>query len=633
MSVYDNTKLYLPLALLPNGKKSIMNMDNNIELGRWIRERIADGTIPVTVSSVAWSVITGTPTTLVGYGITDGLSTTTTYSGDVSGTYNTMVVDWSNGSSTYDTLYYPLSSNPNAYLTSITSSDIITALGYIPYNSTNPSGFITSSALTPYLTISNAASTYYPLSNPNNYITNSALTPYLTSATAASTYQTLAGMSSYLTTSTAASTYVPLTRTITINGTTFDLSANRSWTIGSSSGVCGISNSSGVYTFYTTLQDALNAVTTGQTVEIFSNITLAAGLTLGVSCNINFNGYNVTLTSAATNTLTLNSPGTDYNFYNGSLTHIGTGANTGCAINAIGNARINCYAFNINFTTTTVANYAVKFNSPISYLRGAVINISNQGGGISSIQSSTSVYSCNIYGGTGFGITGCQGGIVNCNVDMNNTTGNAGLSISGGFIYNCSSISRGAGNALATNVGTVTNSTFINTSNGITCNLGNNPIVTNCTIISTSERAVFSNNYRLYNCFIQSNGTGIIAVSVDGDTVTIENCSITSNGVCIQTISNGGAVLGGTRIVNNTIRSLQNTNAGHGYTMVGSGLSGATVMGNIITVANTGAFCVRATGASTAKLNNNSFSGATTALNLLTPEAVTIDAAGNISTI
>jgi len=185
MSVYDNTKLYLPLALLPNGKKSIMNMDNNIELGRWIRERIADGTIPVTVSSVAWSAITGTPTTLVGYGITDGLSTSTTYSGDVSGTYNTMVVDWSNGSSTYDTLYYPLSSNP--------------------------SGFITSSALI----------------------------PYLTSATAASTYQPISLMGLYLQTSTAASTYVPLTRTLTINGTTFDLNADRSWTI-SSGGVSAI---------------------------------------------------------------------------------------------------------------------------------------------------------------------------------------------------------------------------------------------------------------------------------------------------------------------------------------------------------------------------------------------------------
>ena len=42
------------------------------------------------------------------------------------------------------------------------------------------------------------------------YITSSALTPYLTTATAASTYQTLSGMSSYLTTASAASTYAPL---------------------------------------------------------------------------------------------------------------------------------------------------------------------------------------------------------------------------------------------------------------------------------------------------------------------------------------------------------------------------------------------------------------------------------------
>jgi hypothetical protein len=37
--------------------------------------------------------------------------------------------------------------------------------------------------------------------------------------------------STYLTTASAASTYVPLTRTLTINGTAYDLSANRTWTI------------------------------------------------------------------------------------------------------------------------------------------------------------------------------------------------------------------------------------------------------------------------------------------------------------------------------------------------------------------------------------------------------------------
>jgi len=40
------------------------------------------------------------------------------------------------------------------YLTGITSSQVTTALGYTPYNATNPSGYITSSALSSYLPLS-----------------------------------------------------------------------------------------------------------------------------------------------------------------------------------------------------------------------------------------------------------------------------------------------------------------------------------------------------------------------------------------------------------------------------------------------------------------------------------------------
>lgn len=88
---------------------------------------------------------------------------------------------------------------------------------------TNNSGFITSSALSPYLTITSAASTYQPIgsyltsisglnisqlnndsgyiteaiadtkyysiTNPSSFITSSALTPYLLSSTASSTYE------------------------------------------------------------------------------------------------------------------------------------------------------------------------------------------------------------------------------------------------------------------------------------------------------------------------------------------------------------------------------------------------------------------------------------------------------------
>lgn len=51
-------------------------------------------------------------------------------------------------------------SNGAGYLTGITSSQVTTALGYTPYNSTNPSGYITSSALSGYATQSWVSSNY-----------------------------------------------------------------------------------------------------------------------------------------------------------------------------------------------------------------------------------------------------------------------------------------------------------------------------------------------------------------------------------------------------------------------------------------------------------------------------------------
>jgi hypothetical protein len=56
--------------------------------------------------------------------------------------------------------YYPLSGNPSAFLTGITSTQVTAALGFTPYNATNPASYITASALSPYLTSTTAASTY-----------------------------------------------------------------------------------------------------------------------------------------------------------------------------------------------------------------------------------------------------------------------------------------------------------------------------------------------------------------------------------------------------------------------------------------------------------------------------------------
>jgi hypothetical protein len=74
--------------------------------------------------------------------------------------------------------------NPSAYISGITSGMVTTALGFTPYNSTNPSGYIT--GITSGMVTTALGFTPYNSTNPSGYITSSALTglvPY-TGATA-----------------------------------------------------------------------------------------------------------------------------------------------------------------------------------------------------------------------------------------------------------------------------------------------------------------------------------------------------------------------------------------------------------------------------------------------------------------
>ena len=76
--------------------------------------------------------LTSKPTTLVGYGITDAATS-------AQGTSADTAYGWGNHGIA-------------GYLTGITSGQVTTALGFTPYNATNPSGYITTAALSTYAT-------------------------------------------------------------------------------------------------------------------------------------------------------------------------------------------------------------------------------------------------------------------------------------------------------------------------------------------------------------------------------------------------------------------------------------------------------------------------------------------------
>jgi hypothetical protein len=67
--------------------------------------------------------------------------------------------------------------NPSGYISGITSGNVTSALGYTPYNSTNPSGYIT--GITSGNVTTALGYTPYNSSNPSGYITSSALGSYL----------------------------------------------------------------------------------------------------------------------------------------------------------------------------------------------------------------------------------------------------------------------------------------------------------------------------------------------------------------------------------------------------------------------------------------------------------------------
>jgi hypothetical protein len=98
--------------------------------------------------------------------------------------------------------------SPGTDSTRIATTEWVKDFDYAPTNSPHFTG--NPQSVTPSTGDNDTSIATTAFVKAQGYITSSALSPYLISSTAASTYQTLSGMSAYLTTASAATSYYPL---------------------------------------------------------------------------------------------------------------------------------------------------------------------------------------------------------------------------------------------------------------------------------------------------------------------------------------------------------------------------------------------------------------------------------------
>jgi hypothetical protein len=276
----------------------------------------------------------------------------------------------------------------------------------------------------------------------------------------------------------------------------------------SASGIFGISNASGAYTYYTTLTLAMSAATSGQTIEMFADVneTGDVEITLKNGVNINGNGHTYTLSNSGLIHAfkAASSVNTSCNLINLNVVRRGSTANlfdNSCLILGVsGTGTINC---NGSTFKNLGSGSAILFYTNSSHEVNFAVAIAK----------------------TTYGSIGMFTTLGNLNNSVAYaTTGGTGIRChNGGTIQNCTGISD-SGYGIYGLAGVQSNSVGISTSgNGFICA----NIAVNCVGRSTSGigfEVNTSNN--IFNCIgISVSGAGFVTSS------TTQNCSgISSSG-------------------------------------------------------------------------------------------------------
>ena len=357
-----------------------------------------------------------------------------------------------------------------------------------------------------------------------------------------------------------------------------------------SSGIWGISNSAGVYTYYATLTLAMAAAVSGQTIEMFANVTTGTNVSVNLKNGVNINGNGHTYTYS-------NSLGNCFQ---------DNGASVICSIINLNVARTSSTSSGSNFLLTGASR--IDFTGCYIYR-----NILTDNYACIEIQGAARVfnaYCLNEYG-RGIWSTNANSLIENCYAHNLQNSG-YGIMSHGNVIKSTGIAVDLQGIFITTSTGTAINCIGISTSSqGIRGN------TTNCTGISTSGNAIGAGSVSTHR-----NSTGITSSNIAFSTGAVvgicNNCTFeTTTGTSAVSSQDGQyyncsiAVLGGT----------------------GSGIiNAARVINCSVRVASSATNCLTNSIARTTNYLNNVWIGATTPVNALITQGTvnTQDNQGNI---
>lgn len=400
------------------------------------------------------------------------------------------------------------------------------------------------------------------------------------------------------------------------------------------SGLFGIANSSGVYTFYATLTLAMAGAVSGDTILQFANVVETGNVTITLKngVNINGNGYTYTYSNIAGHCFIDNASTVICNIID--FYAIRTSASGSSSVWNITGASSEVYFYGgLTKDTVNTAHTTAIFNCKVmegynGLVTGVSAGVTGCSVSIGIFRNVKSIVSSG--GGNGFYVTATCVSATNI-YGYSTDSFTCGVLISGAGTYTNITGESTAGVGVATNVSSakIYNSVGRSTTDrGISSTNGG--LWVSCIGISSSYYGIFGYGGTFKNCNgYSATGNGVyLQDGNDVNDVSFNGGTVTSDGAIAMVRSAGAGYRNTIKLV--SITSKWNNAGGHAFQKIGGGnvwLSNCS-----LAVTNASANCIHATSAVTMTWGLNSFEGSTTAVNANVTQLLvnTADAQGNL---